>query len=158
MIKKILKLVLPVIFWLGAWEIIALCFSNRFLFPSIEQTFSALCEVVVSRGFFKNVCLTLLRVLTGLVIGVVCGILFAYLTNRSEYFSYIFKPIITVFKSTPVASFIIILWIIMNGSALSVFICFMMVMPIVWQNLVDGYKAIDKELVEVALYKEKVNS
>lgn len=150
MIKKVLKLVLPAIFWLGAWEIIALFFSNRFLFPSIGQTALALYDVVISENFIINVSLTLLRVLTGLIIGVFCGALFAFLTNRFEYFSYIFKPVITIFKSTPVASFIIILWIIMNGSALSVFICFMMVMPIVWQNLVDGYNAIDKELLEVS--------
>ena len=38
----------------------------------------------------------------------------------------------------------------MSGNALSVFIGFLMVMPILWQNTLDGYAAIDKNLSEVA--------
>ena len=37
----------------------------------------------------------------------------------------------------------------MNGSALAVFIAVLMVMPIIWQNMLDGYNAVDRELSEV---------
>ena len=37
----------------------------------------------------------------------------------------------------------------MDGSTLAIAIAFLMVMPIVWQNLSDGFSAIDKELSEV---------
>jgi NitT/TauT family transport system permease protein len=38
----------------------------------------------------------------------------------------------------------------LSGDALSVFIGVLMVMPIIWQNTIDAYSSIDKNLIEVA--------
>ena len=94
--------------------------------------------------------MTLSRVIAGLVLGTVFGIVFAMLSHRFYVVKAILSPAITVIKSTPVASFIIILWIMMSGSALSIFIAFLMVVPVIWQNLMDGYDAIDAQMYEVA--------
>jgi NitT/TauT family transport system permease protein len=56
---------------------------------------------------------------------------------------------VKVIKATPVASFIILFWVMFSGDALAIIIALLMVMPIIWQNLIDGYNSIDHELVEV---------
>ena len=38
----------------------------------------------------------------------------------------------------------------MNGNALAVFIAFLMVFPIIWQNLYDAFSSIDTNLIEVS--------
>jgi len=149
MIKKAAKLILPVIFWLGVWQIMAIYFNNTFLLPDIQSTIKALLALLSTSEFWPNVGLTLLRVLSGLTLGVITGTVFAFLSHRSKIIRSVLTPIVSVIKSTPVASFIIILWIVMSGDALSIFVSFLMVMPIIWQNLMDGYDSIDKELVEV---------
>ncbi|MBQ8303107.1 MAG: ABC transporter permease subunit [Clostridia bacterium] len=94
--------------------------------------------------------MSLLRVTVGLTLGCVIGITFAVLCHKFSVVKLIFSPFISVVKSTPVASFIVVLWVIMSGDALSVFIGFLMVMPIIWQNVIDGFNSIDPKLSEVA--------
>ena len=55
----------------------------------------------------------------------------------------------TVAKSTPVVAIIMILWLVVGGRNVPVVIAMLMVMPIIWQNLIDGYGAIDKNLSEI---------
>ena len=148
--KLLLSVLLPVVFWLGAWQLYATYVNSSFLLPSVGETFAELHTLILERGFYLTVLTTLIRVVIGLVFGTVVGILFAMLSHRFYVVRIILTPAITVIKSTPVASFIIILWIMMNGSALAIFIAFLMVMPLIWQNLMDGYASIDSGLTEVA--------
>lgn len=148
--KSLLSVLLPVIFWLGAWQLYATYVDSSFLLPTIGDTFAELYTLIGERGFYLTVLTTLIRVIIGLSLGTVVGILFAMLSHRFYAIRVILTPAITVIKSTPVASFIVILWIMMSGSALAIFIAFLMVMPLIWQNLMDGYAAIDTGLTEVA--------
>ena len=56
----------------------------------------------------------------------------------------------SVIRSTPVASVIMILWIFIGSVRVASAIALLMVAPIIWQNLMDGYATIDKQLSEVA--------
>jgi NitT/TauT family transport system permease protein len=53
-------------------------------------------------------------------------------------------------KATPVACIIVLLWIRMSYTEIAVFVVVLMILPIVWQNVYDGYKSIDKNLIEVS--------
>ena len=53
-------------------------------------------------------------------------------------------------KATPVACIIVLLWLNMNYTEIAIFVVVLMVAPIVWQNVYDGYKTIDKSMSEVA--------
>jgi NitT/TauT family transport system permease protein len=54
----------------------------------------------------------------------------------------------TLVKSTPVASIIMVLWVIIGSANLPSVLGFLMVAPIIWQNLTDGFSSIDKDLSE----------
>lgn len=146
---KAAKIILPVAFWLLVWQIVALIVNRSFLIPGVPETFSALLTILSSRTFFKVVLFTILRILSGLFLGIAMGIILAFLSHKFEIVNIIISPLISVIKSTPVATFVVILWIMLSGDALAIFIAFLMVMPIIWQNLMDGYKSIDKDLSEV---------
>lgn len=140
------------LFWLSLWQIAALIINNSFLLPDIPETLSALLGIISEGGgeFFFAVFLTLLRVLCGLVLGIAIGIALAVLSHHISAVRALISPMISVIKSTPVASFIIILWIMLSGDTLAIFVAFLMVMPIIWQNLMDGYDAIDGDLIEIS--------
>jgi NitT/TauT family transport system permease protein len=55
----------------------------------------------------------------------------------------------TVARATPVASFIIVLWLLIGSDSVPLTITALMVTPIVWQNVSDVFGAIDPELDEV---------
>ena len=145
-----LKLVLSLLFWCAVWQIASILINHTFLFPGIPDTFDSLFRLINTPGFYKSIFFSAIRVVTGLFLGCTVGIGLAVLSNRFSLIHTLVSPLITIIKSTPVASFIVVLWVMMSGNALSVFIGFLMVMPILWQNTLDGYAAIDKNLSEVA--------
>ena len=148
-IEAVLRIILPIIFWCLVWEILAGLIGHSFILPGIGKTLKALGSLITQKDFYLSVFLTLIRVIIGLILGIIVGTLLAVLCYRVKPINYLFSPLITIIKSTPVASFIVVLWIMMSADALSVFIAFLMVMPIIWQNVTDGYLAVDKGLNEV---------
>ena len=159
--SKFIKTLLPIFFWCLVWEGAALIIGSNFLLPDIIATIKALLVLLTGAGFYKAILFSLIRVVLGLALGVLAGFVLAVLSNKFEIFNTLISPIISVIKSTPVATFILLLWVLLSGDMLSIFIGFLMVVPIIWQNLLDGYKAIDKELSELCdvyqfSYKKRV--
>jgi NitT/TauT family transport system permease protein len=150
LLNKTLTGLLIAAFWIGVWYLAALIINSVLLLPTPHETLSALFELVVTFDFYKVVLLTLLRVLLGLALGISSGVIMAILCHKFELLKKVLNPAISVIRATPVASFIVLLWVLLNGSALSVTVAFLMVMPIVWQNTLDGFSSIPKELIEVA--------
>ena len=71
-----------------------------------------------------------------------------WFTFRFPLFEILFRPWATMIKSIPVASFIIICLIWMSSSRLSIFISFLMVLPIVYTNVLQSIRSADRQLLE----------
>ncbi len=149
-LSAIARFILPLLFWLLFWEISALLIDNKYLLPGIAATFSALSSLAVTASFWKILLFTLIRVISGLALGTVLGCIFAILSHHFSPIKALINPMVSVIKSTPVASFIVVLWILLSGNALSILIAVLMVMPIIYQNILDAYSSVDKELIETA--------
>lgn len=149
-VKFALKIILPILFWLSIWEISALVIDKPYFLPDILQTLKVFFEVAKTADFYLTILLTVLRVSLGICLGVLLGVSLAVLCNYVFIADAIISPIMSIIKSTPVASFITLLWIMLDGNSLAIAIAVMMVMPIIWQNVLDGFKAVDPELSEVA--------
>lgn len=149
MIKKILFVSVSVAAWLLIWQLGALIVDNPAFFAGVGATLKALSRLVATIGFWKTVFLSMLRIIIGFSIGVLIGILLAYICSKSGMLCSFFSIGFSVIKSTPVASIIMILWIIIGGTRVASAIAVFMVAPIIWQNLIDGYNAVDKNLAEL---------
>lgn len=148
--SRILRFILPTIVWLFFWQILAVAVGNTFLFPGIAQTSKALLALLGSFDFYKAIFFSVIRVSVGLSLGIVFGAILAIICHHFLVIKSIVSPAITVIKSTPVASFIVVLWVMMSGNVLSVFIALLMVMPIIWQSVMNSFSFIDEQLDEVA--------
>jgi len=144
----------PLLFWICVWQLLSIIVGNSYFLPSVTETLSALIIIIRSGHFFKVVMFTLLRVMIGLIFGFLLGLLLAFLSNQFSAINALITPLMSIIKSTPVATFIIILLVMMSGDVLAVFIAVLMVMPIIWQNTVDGLNSIDRELLEVCYIYE----
>ena len=150
-IKRLIYTALSLLLWLLVWEISAHVLDREYFLPSVERTLEEFFKLLITPDFYKITLFTLLRVILGILIGTSSGIILAVLSHRFEPIYHLVKLPVTVIRSTPIASFIIILWILLSGDALCVFVTVLMVFPIIWQNLMDGYSSIDKELCEMSL-------
>jgi len=152
--KKILSRVLTSLgvlaFWLAVWFLLSYSVSNRFLLPSFTDTAQALWGLLCEKEFFIITFFTLGRIVFGLVVSFAIGILLAVITENSKILKAILSPLLTVIKSTPVASFIILALLWLDRNILPVFITSLIVIPIVWSNVAEGISSVDKGLLEVS--------
>ncbi len=147
--KKAVTALAVFAFWIGVWYIFALIVDNLFLLPTPYSTFTSLLELMQKEKFYKVILYTLLRVVSGVILGVIVAVLLAFLSYKLILVRKLFSPLVSIIKATPVVAFITLLWISMSGNTLTVFIAFLMVLPIVWQNILNGLDAIPKDLSEV---------
>ena len=78
------------------------------------------------------------------------GIFLAVLAYWSKTVEILIAPVIAVVKSTPVASFIILCLIWIPSRNLSVFISFLMVLPVIYTNILEGIQQTDSKILEMA--------
>lgn len=141
--------IVSVLFWLVVWEIASRVVDLEFVLPTVGATFKALINILATKELYLCILTSLLRIICGFILGFVLAILLFLPCIRFPVFKNLLSPVITVSKSTPVATIIIILWIMVGGPKVPIVVSMIMTMPIIWQNLLDGYSAIDPQLEEV---------
>lgn len=142
------------LFWILIWEIFSLIVGVEYILPSPFSTAVALIGLLGQAQFYVGISLSILRVLLGFLIGVILGAILAVAAEQIKPIHSLVAPLVKVIKSTPVASIIIILWVILGGRTVPIAISALMVLPIIWQNVTDGFSAIDHGMMEVAaIYK-----
>ena len=147
---KCLKTILSIIAILAIWDVIALIVGDGYFLPGVSETAASLIKIVVSGEAFKVIFIALFRVISGLVLGIASGVILAALCHKFDIVNTLISPIISIMKATPVACIIVLLWIRLNYTEIAIFVVVLMVLPIVWQNVYEAFKSIDKSLIEVA--------
>ncbi len=148
--KDITEKALAVLLAIGIWQAGAMVLGKDILLVSPIATAQRLSELVFEPGFWGAVSFSFFRIIAGFLISVITGVFLAAVANRFHFIEVFLWPFITVIKSTPVASFIILCLIWLTSANLSVFISFLMVLPIVYTNVLQGIKTTDKNLLEMS--------
>ena len=141
---------LPAVFWLAVWWLLALIVGKELLIPSPPLVVRTLLELVVTGAFWRYTALTLLRITLGLLLGIVLGILTALLTNRFSWLHALLAPAVRVVRATPVASFIILVLLWVANGRVPVVISALVVLPVIWESTAAGLRSVDKNLLEFA--------
>ena len=141
---------LPAVFWLAVWWVLALIVGKELLIPSPPLVVRTLLELVVTGAFWRYTALTLLRITLGLLLGIVLGILTALLTNRLSLLHALLAPAVRVVRATPVASFIILVLLWVANGRVPVVISALVVLPVIWESTAAGLRSVDRDLLEFA--------
>ena len=149
-VRKLLRTIAVLLFWLLVWALAARTVGQELLLPSPLQTAQKLLSLMITADFWLTIVRTMFRVLTGILAAALLGVLLALLTHRSVLARALLSPIMTLLKSTPVASFIILALVWLGRSAVPVFIAGLMVLPVVWANVSTGLARVDPQLLELA--------
>ncbi len=149
-VRKLLRTPAVFAFWLLVWALAAAAVGQELLLPSPVQAARELIGLARMPDFWLTIGRSVLRVLTGILSAVCLGVGLAFLTHKSAVMNALFSPVMTLVKSTPVASFIILALVWLGRSVVPVFISALMVLPVVWANVSAGLKGIDPQLLELA--------
>lgn len=148
--KRFLKKAAVILFWLAAWQVFAMAVHNPFLAASPAETFQALASDIGKSFFWRTVLASLARISIGFCLGLVLGILAAAVNHRFPVLEEIVSPVISLAKTVPVVCFVVLLLIWQGPSFLSVAVSFLIVFPGVYFSVLEGLKAVDPKMLEMA--------
>ena len=142
--------VLSVAIALLLWQLLAVIISEEVLLVSPIQVLIRLSELIFEKNFWNAILFSFIRITSGFFIAIMIGILLAILAYRFRIVEVLLWPYITIIKSTPVASFIILCLIWLSSSTLPIFISIIIVVPVVYANMLTGFKSTDQKMLEMA--------
>ncbi len=148
--KKISRVLLAVVFWAAVWQGAAMAVDLPLLLPGPIDTGRALVLLASEGEFWGNVALTLVRILGGFLLGVAAGFVLAVLTAFVPILDVLLSPAVRLIRATPVASFILLCMLWLTSGFVPLLIAALMVLPVVWENVTQGFRNTDRKLLEMA--------
>lgn len=149
-LRRALIAAASVLIWIIIWELGALIVHNELILPSPVTTVARLFSLAATIGYWRAVGLSILNISIGLICGIALGVIGGTVCGHNSVVRALFSPILTVVRATPVASFIMLVYIWLSKNALPGFISFLMVLPVVWTAVERGVLERDRKLLEAA--------
>ncbi len=137
-------------FWLAVWQAAAMWLQQEILLVSPVSVLLRLVELVPHWDFWSAVLFSFTRITLGFLLACATGAVLGAVSARFRLARTLAAPLMSAVKSTPVASFIILVLLWVPSRNLSVVISFLMVTPIVYLNVLEGVGSMDQKLSEMA--------
>lgn len=148
------KKMVIIFIWLLIWQGLSMLVSNDILLAGPYETIKALISLCGDRLFYFAIINTQIRIIAGILSAFIFAVSFAALSYKIRLFREFMAPLVSVLKSIPVASFVIILLIWAGNKNVSLFICLMVGFPLIYIPLLGALLNLNKGLKELAdLYK-----
>ena len=149
-IIKLLRFLVAAAFWLTVWFLCAKAVGFQIILPSPFDTLKALAKIAATSEYAKACLGSFINIMTGLLTGTAAGVLLAILTSCSGIAYHLISPVLSVIRSTPVASFILLAYVWLGRSVVPSFASMIMIVPVIWAGVCHGIRSIDKDILEVA--------
>lgn len=145
-----LRTATAILFWVAVWQLVAWQVASPLFLPTPLAVVRRLSQLALTAPFWHTALLSLCRVLLGMLWGTVLGVVLAVLACISRWLDAILSPAVRVIRATPVASFILLVFLWTDRDRVPVIIAALMVLPVVWGNVVRGIRECDPKLLELA--------
>lgn len=136
--KRIVLTCLSILLIPVAWQLLSWQMAQPQLIPSFPDLIRALLRLVYSPGFLVSIGTTCLRACVGLLLSLAAASITAFLLNRSEAIRFLFMPWLSLLRSVPVISFILLALIFLNPEMIPLLIAFLTMYPLLTENLLKG--------------------
>ena len=136
--------------WLLFWQLASMAVGRDILLVSPLKVIVRLLELAVTAPFWASIGFSLLRIGAGFLLAAALGVILAVAAQKSAVLRDFLSPAMRCIKAVPVASFIILALVWFSSKNLSLLISFLMVLPIIYTNVLDGLGACDPKMDEMA--------
>ena len=133
-----------------SWQLLAMYIDSSIVLCSPVSVLRRLFTLWREPVFASSVWFTLCHVAGGFFLGLATGCVLAAAAGRSSWIRTLLWPWMAAIKAVPVAAIVVICLIWLSGKNLSIFISFLVVCPVVYQNLLTGYQSRSREMDEMA--------
>lgn len=136
--KRIVLTCLSILLIPVAWQLLSWQMAQPQLIPSFPDLVRALLRLVYTPGFLVSIGTTCLRACVGLLLSLAAASITAFLLNLSEGIRLLFMPWLSLLRSVPVISFILLALIFLNPEMIPLLIAFLTMYPLLTENLLKG--------------------
>lgn len=154
--NKWLNKFIVLVFWIIVWQLVYILINNELYVPAPINVIKTLKVLIFKLDFWQSVGFSIFRTLAGIAISIILGIVLGIVCSINAFLYELINPLVIAIKSTPIMSFIIIALVWFSSDNVTIFICFLMCFPLIWTNVVEGIKNVDKDILSMAeVYKVK---
>ena len=147
---RIAENTIALLFALAIWWLAARRIDESIILPSPQRVFRRFLLLCKEEALLDQVLYSLTRIAFGFLGGLGIGLLLAVLSSCSHTVEVLLRPYLFTIKSVPVASFVVLALFWFSAGPISMVISFLMVLPIVYTNVLEGIKATDPAMLEMA--------
>ncbi len=141
---------LAVLFALLVWQIAAMAVDLKIVLVTPIEVIERMGTIWQEEGFFDSLWFSFCHIAAGFFIALALGIAAAVLAAKHKWVETLLWPFMVTVKTVPVASFVVICLIWLKTESLSVFISFLIVLPVIYGNILEGLKSEDRGMLELA--------
>ena len=135
---------------LAVWAIAAAAADLPLILPAPKETFVSFWGILGNAGYWQAVGLTLFRALRSFLYAVALGAVLAVIAAFSEVTEKLLDPIVSVLRSVPTMSIILIAILWLGSKIAPVLIAFLITFPLLYQGFLDALKSVDRGILEMA--------
>lgn len=148
--NRYIRTTLIVLIWLVIWQVLSLIVNNSILLSGPVDTVKALIGLGSELSFYISVGKTAGKILLGFLIGMCLGTVLSVLSYRFSIVKEFLSPFVSVIKSIPVVSFIIIALIWAGSSNVTIIVASVISFPIFYKNILEGLSVTDPKMLDMA--------
>ena len=143
---KLLSVALAV----AVWQILAWVIGEELLLASPTAVVKRLFTVWREDAFFASLWFSFSRIVIGFFAACLAGVLLAALSAKFSWVKILLYPYMTAVKTVPVAALIVVAFVWFSSATLSSFICFLIVLPAIYENTRAAIEGVDGKMLEMA--------
>lgn len=148
--KRIFITLLSIGILLFIWQSLAFFIHMPDLIPSVPDLLKTLAKLVIAPSFYLSLFATVIRGLIGMLLSLAAATGLSLLFKKSEFAYELFRPLLSVMRSIPVISFILLALIFLDTESIPIMIAFLTMFPLLTENLTKGIRSLKKEVSEMA--------
>lgn len=148
--KKNRTTLISVCILLVLWQIAAMLVHQPELMPTIPRLLMKFYSLLITGAFYQSLAMTLLRGAIGMLLSFFTALLLSSLFVRIKWLYELFRPILTIMRSVPVISFILLALIFLHTESIPLLIGFLTMFPLLTENLTKGFGNLRPELSVMA--------
>lgn len=157
-LAKIVVIIISVLIFLLVWQIAAWSLDSQILLPGVNHVLVRLFELFSSKNFFNNIFSTVSRAFESFMIIIIFATILGTLAGKYEILSWFLTPILTVLKTTPVMSVILLAFIWFKTGTVPVFSAFLMGFPIMYMMMEGAVEHLEEEMNQMCYLYGFTNS
>lgn len=138
---------LGIITLLLVWFILSI-YENSVIVPSILDVIIDIGKLLSEGKNLLLILFTILKIIVIVTIAFVISFLMALASLKSIKIRYYFSPIVSFMRTIPVASFVVILLILIGSKFAPVVITLFVLIPIIYESIYTTFIQVDKDIVE----------